>query len=736
MRINGYCTLPVLVLFGFFAAVPSTQIAAAAKPAQPAAASAATYPQIVRLSYVEGDVRVARGKEAEKQQENTLGETTGWEQAVANLPLATGYSLATGKGRAEIEFEDASVVYLADNSVLEFYEISTTGGIPYTEVALLSGTATMNVQTLFPGERFQIDTPSDNFTMLYPHKAYLRVNSFLDAIAVTPQKNVAWSAALENAVGKTITVHDGQQVSTPEMDTDAMAEWDKWVAQRVSARDAQLASAMKDAGVTEPIPGLADLNGQGKFFPCAPYGTCWEPTDGWNGHATEVAKVVTQPAVQGNQQPAAQDNTQPAAPIERVAPSDDQQATPVAGNVLAVPTPFEQSKKGQAYLASHPGATMWTEDYTMPCVEYPIADLKAIDPVTGKEMVVDSMIDSSAPYTFLGGYPRLGPPYYGGGPYLFAGYSGMINSPWDWAVCHDGGWIRWRHHYVWVAGTKRHHKPPVRWVKTGRQVGYVPLHPKDVAGKPPINLKDGIILPAKKGEAITVKRTDFKEGKPVELLAQAPKEFRSTEVEPLKIANAPQEEAYSAFSALGWKSAMATKGKTKSSFDSATNFAMKAPGAPMTFNRKTQSFVVAQPETQSDRTSKVEIPVGGRVGSVQASGNGSSVMRSVAPREEQSYNGAQGRPTTTGSTSNAGSSARTYTPAPSYNSGPGNNTRPSAPAQTYSAPAQSYSAPARSYSPPPAPSYSPPPAPSYSPPPAPSYSPPPAPASSGGSTRR
>ena len=448
MRINRYCTLPVLVLFGIFSAVTSTQ--AAAKPAQPTTKLPATYPQIVRLSYVEGDVRVARGKEAEKQLEKTSGETTGWEQAVADLPMATGYSLATGTGRAEIEFEDASVVYLADNSVLEFYEISTTDGVPYTEIGLLSGTATMNVQTLFPGEHFKLNTPSDNFSLVFPQKAYMRVNSFLDAIAVTPQKNIAWYAPLDNAVGKTITVHEGEKVSTPEMDTDAMAEWDKWVSQRVSGRDAQLASAMKDAGVSEPIPGLTDLNGQGKFFSCAPYGTCWEPTEGWTGHTTDVSKVVTQPDAQvvtqptaqvaaqpaapGYQYPATQDNSQPAAPVERVAPSDNRQTSPVAGNVIVPPTPFEQSQKAQAYLANHPGAKMWAEDYSIPCAEYPIADLMAIDPVTGKLVVVDSMIDTSLLSPFTAGYPRIGSPYYGGGPFLFTGYGRL-----KWSAMGLGG---------------------------------------------------------------------------------------------------------------------------------------------------------------------------------------------------------------------------------------------------------------------------------------------------------
>src|ERR1039458_2524038 len=124
MRVNGYCSLPILVLFGYLAIVQPAP-AATANAAQPPA-NPVTYPQIVRLSYVEGDVRISRGKEADKQLEKESGATTGWEQAVANLPIETGYSLVTGTGRAEIEFEDASVVYLADNSVLAFNELSTT----------------------------------------------------------------------------------------------------------------------------------------------------------------------------------------------------------------------------------------------------------------------------------------------------------------------------------------------------------------------------------------------------------------------------------------------------------------------------------------------------------------------------------------------------------------------------------------------------------------------------------
>src|SRR6202522_1340552 len=63
--------------------------------------SDATYAQIVRISYVEGDVRVARGAEKDKPADSA------WEQTVANLPLETGFSLVPGAARAADEFEEA-----------------------------------------------------------------------------------------------------------------------------------------------------------------------------------------------------------------------------------------------------------------------------------------------------------------------------------------------------------------------------------------------------------------------------------------------------------------------------------------------------------------------------------------------------------------------------------------------------------------------------------------------------
>ena len=711
MRVACRRSLSILALFG---ALTTTSVATA-NAAEPAgkAPVVTIYPQIVRLNYVEGDVRVARGKEAEKLQEQDPGAATGWEQAAANLPLETGYSLATGTGRAEIEFEDASVVYLGENSVLRFNQLSTTSGVPYTELALLTGTATMNVQTLLPGESFRLFTPGDSFTVVYPKKAYLRVNSYLDAIAVTPQQNAAWYSPLENAVGRTVTVHNGRPVPTPEMDAAAMVEWDSWVAQRVSARNAVLSATMKEAGLTEPIPGLAEMRGKGKFFTCEPYGTCWEPTEGWTGHKAEGPQAEAQPAMASGTE-RAQAETQPAAPVERVAPSDDQTSAVAAPSLTGAPKGPGKLTKADAYLASHPGATMWTEDYTVPCVDYAISDLMATDPVTGKEVVVDSYFATDSSYPAFAGYSRFGPQFQGGVPLFNFGYGGMFNDGWDWAVCHSGSWIRWRHHYVWVAGTKRHHHPPIRWVKNGREAGFVPLHPRDVAGKIPINMRDGVFKATKKGGTVIVQRVNFKEGKQVEPMAEAPKEFRKPVLEPLKIAEAPHAEAHSAFNASvagrGTAIAASTAGKgtatgnfpiargtVKAGSAMEAGVAMRQPGTPITFDRKTQSFSVSRPVTENGRQSTVSAPLGG-------GGNGYPAARGTA-----SYGGAQ-------SYSNSGSGARSYSPAPSNNSGSGSTSRPSAPAPSYSAPARSYSPPAQTYSPP-AQSYSPPPAPAYSAPP-------------------
>src|ERR1700722_4167600 len=213
--------------------------------------SDATYAQIVRISYVEGDVRVARGAEKDKPAD------AAWEQAAANLPLETGFSLVTGNGRAEIEFEDASTLYLGENSVLSFNDLHTTSGVPYTEVALLTGTATVDIKPYIYGERFVLRTPTDLFGTNYPHKLFARINSYIDAATVTSQEPESIQfpqlGGKELGEGQTFTLHEGHLVDTTGPDPSGpFTDWDKWVADRVAQRTTAMADVMKAAGLSTP----------------------------------------------------------------------------------------------------------------------------------------------------------------------------------------------------------------------------------------------------------------------------------------------------------------------------------------------------------------------------------------------------------------------------------------------------------------------------------------------------
>ena len=216
-----------------------------------------TYDQIVRLSLVEGDVRIARGKEGEPA---TGGD---WGQATTGIPIETGFSLVTGKGRAEIELEDASTFYLGENSVLTFNELTATAGVPRTDVTLVSGTATLNVRPVFPGESFILRTPTGNISFRYPDNNFIRVNSYLDGMALTPQEDatIHQGATTQRTVkGQTTTYsHDGHIMTESTSTSNEFAEWDEWTAKRIAARDLAMSSTMKEAGLATPIPGLAEM---------------------------------------------------------------------------------------------------------------------------------------------------------------------------------------------------------------------------------------------------------------------------------------------------------------------------------------------------------------------------------------------------------------------------------------------------------------------------------------------
>jgi hypothetical protein len=473
--------------------------------------SDATYPQIVRISYAEGDVRVSRG---------TKGAT--WETAITGLPLETGFNLVTGKGRAEIEFEDASTVYLADNSALTLNDLRTTAGVPYTELALLTGTATLNLNETIAGESFALYTPVQKLAVFYPNRIYERVSSYLDDLDITPMKPAG--AEIEtvsySAFGR-VTRHG---------DPAAFADWDNWVGSRVAERTDTMTAMMEATGLTAPLPGLADMKDQGTFFPCAPYGTCWTPSHLPSEQLSSQAPETTH---EGAQLPAP--HSQPASPMPQ---------------------------------AMGPPPAPLLRDTFFPCPPTRVRSLVARDPITGRQNVL---------------------------------YSTMNAMPYDWAVCHAGAWIYRQHRYAWVAGNRRHHHCPVHWVKSGRTVAYVPIHPKDVPGKAPLNQVHGVFaLTDKHRNSVEVARFDPSHG--IKLLANPPRQFRNANTPVLARAANPEVQAHHLSDVM-----VARK---------ATDVRM--PGTRLTFDHRSQSFMVAKHDAAGSRSNAERAVVNNHIGSIQA----------------------------------------------------------------------------------------------------------------------
>lgn len=456
------------------------------------------YPQIVRLSLVQGDVRVAVGKVKGQP------ETAPWVQAAVNMPLESGFSVVTGNGRAEIEFEDASTMYLGENSALTFEWLATQNGVSTTNMVLLTGVASLHLRPTMPGEIYNLKTPTDALHIPFGGHSDVRVNSYVDAMTVTPLSPVEIHLGDVNTsrglIGKTFTYSSGVFVPTPVSPANSFADWDRWVAARVAARSQAMHAVMKESGLNEPLPGMADMASRGNFFECKPYGTCWAPKNGWGG-GHKAPSLVSDGAPQADANAQGQQGQQAA---QQPSAQDVRLAQQAEGDEA-------QAEMGLAQQGMGGGVApvLWAEDFdAFPCSPYQFGTWM-MDPI-GYDWLLDSEFSDDG---------------------------------FDWAVCHAGSWIQWRHRYVWVAGRHHHHHPPVHFVKVGGRTGYVPIHPRDGKGKDPVNLRHGIFVPqTRKGEGL--QRVALDPGARVKVLGDTPREFRQPQLPALKAATAPALEAH------------------------------------------------------------------------------------------------------------------------------------------------------------------------------------------------
>jgi hypothetical protein len=488
----------------------------------------------VRISWVQGDVRLSRGD----GKHTDLNKS--WEQAQGGELLERGFAVATGNGRAEIEFEDGSTAYLAENSLLLFRELSALDERVVTRMTLPTGTATFALQPA-TGESFFIETPTDQIQLSPPETLFARMDAYLDATAITPQGEKG-EALIRNGFpklilpkghtlffrgGEVVPISDPAQTSssksqnawlpfdlpgllatasavrasglaplvpgglfleglpslsalarqTPPSHTTvqlpssaaipslAAAHWDSWVFSRVQDRGAITNAALKASGLSSPIPGLYDLYTHGSFFQCEPYGTCWEPA------SDEQLQVSSPQTSQTNAQSPAQN-----------APN----------------TGFQ------------PETVEWMETSWGLCNSY---SSRRISRIAHTPQELEELLRFKA-----------------------RAERDSLRGTFYSSSCLNGTWIPHRNHYARVltpqifakcAGKKCKpvHPPHPLLVRVGSKVGFVPRHPNDVKGKPPLNLKHGIIVPpGKPGEA--ARRVAVDATQKVKILDKIPVEFQ------------------------------------------------------------------------------------------------------------------------------------------------------------------------------------------------------------------
>jgi hypothetical protein len=140
----------------------------------------------------------------------------------------------------------------------------------------------------------------------------------------------------------------------------------------------------------------------------------------------------------------------------------------------------------------------------------------------------------------------------------------------------------------------------VRWIKTGRSLAYVPIHPRDEKGKPPINRVHGVFaIRDKQGQS--VERISLDAGSKIKLLQAPPKEFRSLSSPPLSRAGDPHVDAHRLGSTL-----VASK-----------DSGIREPGTRLTFDHKSQSFMVAKQVMLENKNAPELRAFNSRIGNVQ-----------------------------------------------------------------------------------------------------------------------
>jgi hypothetical protein len=266
--------MSLILLVAAFLGSPAAHALADGDEDAPETASApAGNGRAVRLSFVEGAVRV------------TQGDQVVADPAVANMPLFEGAEIATAnEGRAEIQLEDGSIARLSPNTVLDFTGMQLQGTATRTEITLRSGLAYFELQPSNAEHRLRIRYADASFTASDFSIVRLTSDAPPAELAV-----LSGNIRLERASALQLDVHAGESLTLDAADLSRYNlassitpnSWDNWNADRDQFLSSEAADQTSASGNLKDYPsgGLSDLDANGNWYNVPGQGYVWSPYD-------------------------------------------------------------------------------------------------------------------------------------------------------------------------------------------------------------------------------------------------------------------------------------------------------------------------------------------------------------------------------------------------------------------------------------------------------------------------
>jgi len=240
----------------------------------PAASADSSHARIIRLSLVSGDVRFA----TETHGDPLTDSKANWDAAQLNLPIRQGYVLATDNGRAEVEFENGTLAFLKENTVLQFYDLSLKDGALITRLVLRQGSASFHVNPV-SGDYFSVT--GGDFTVEAASRATFRLDNFDDGSSV---ENISGHLTVLHQ-GETTRLEKGQSLSMKAGDVSSVTvgrmaqpdEFDQWVSGQVDTVSTATAATLQYTNSPYYAAGFGSLYSYGSWFNCGGSGFGWRP---------------------------------------------------------------------------------------------------------------------------------------------------------------------------------------------------------------------------------------------------------------------------------------------------------------------------------------------------------------------------------------------------------------------------------------------------------------------------